>query len=110
MTQCPAAASIRDLLTDHSNPSVLHALGSFQSIDELQASLRAHGIDLESCDPRETLQVIRDVIGELSDSDLAEAQGGEVKFAALAVGVGAAAAVAGGIAVGGVAAGGILLS
>jgi len=45
----------------------------------------------------QTLKVIRESLSSLTDDDLVEAQGGEVKFVALAVGVGAAAAVAGGI-------------
>lgn len=110
MADCPGAAAIRELLTSPADPAQLHAIGAFGSLEELQASLKGIGIDLEACDPEQTLRAIRQALGELSDEDLAEAQGGEVKFAALAVGVGAAATVAGGIAVAGAAAGGVLLS
>jgi hypothetical protein len=88
----------------------LHALGSFGSVDELKASLKDIGIDLESCDPEQTLRVIRQILGNLSDDDLFQAQGGEVKFTVGAIAAGTAAAVAGGIAVAGVAAGGAILS
>jgi hypothetical protein len=110
MTECLTAKAVHDLLTSPGEATKLQSLGSFNNIEDLQNELKTIGIDLSSCDPEQTLRVIREAIAELSDDELLSAQGGEVKFTALAVGVGAAAAVAGGIAVGGVAAGGVLLS
>jgi hypothetical protein len=110
MADCPTAAAIHELLASPVDPAQLQALGAFGSVDELRVSLKEIGIDLESCDPEQTLRVIRQVLGNLSDDDLFQAQGGEVKFAVTAVALGSAAAVAGGIAVAGVAAGGAILS
>jgi hypothetical protein len=110
MADCPTAAAIHELLASPADSAQLQALGAFGSVDELRVSLKEIGIDLESCDPEQTLRVIRQVLGNLSDDDLFQAQGGEVKFTVAAVAAGTAAAVAGGIAVAGVAAGGAILS
>jgi hypothetical protein len=93
MTKCPNATAIKRLLSAPFDPELLEVIASYQTIDQLKESLALQGIDVSSCNAEETLQVIREVLGELSDADLAQAQGGEVKVSVIAVGVGTAAAV-----------------
>jgi len=86
---CPSASRLLELLKNSSDFSPEH---SFNSYDEVVASLQAHGVDTVNCDRAQLLAVIRDHFINLSDEDLVAATGGEV-FKALGIAAAAGAAV-----------------
>jgi hypothetical protein len=94
---CPSASKLQEILRNTSEFSPDQLTNNF---DDMIASFRSQGVDIENCDRAQVLGVVRDFFANLSDDDLAAASGGEVvkSVAIAAAAVGAVAVVGGGIA------------
>jgi hypothetical protein len=86
---CPAAAAVKKLIASPSTaePLTYNEDGSVDAIKWLESN----GIMLDKgCDKLEILTAIRDAYAALSDEQLAEIVGGEVKVTAAIIAAGAA--------------------
>jgi hypothetical protein len=72
---CPSAAKLQEILrnTEEFPPDQLT-----NNFDDMIASFRSQGVDIENCDGTQLLGVVRDFFANLSDEELAAASGGGV--------------------------------
>ena len=74
-TTCPSAAALQEILRNTSEFSPDQLTNNF---DDMIASFRSQGVDIENCDGVQLLGVVRDFFANLSDEDLSAASGGAV--------------------------------